>query len=687
MRRRFFAAVSALALVIFLAIDRIEAQPGAPVTGEWRSFGGDLGASRYAPLDQINRDNFSTLKITWRWRSPDALLGKTMADGSEWVAGSDEIFKALNEENPKRWKSGRPPSIRNFKATPLMVGGLLYVNTPIGIGAAVDAKTGETVWTFNPKSYEEGTGATNAIWNQRGVAYWSDANDARIFWGTSQGYLICVDAKTGRPCPDFGSQGRVDLTKGIPRADRTKRDWHNALPYSVQSPPIVVRNTVITPMNVGGFINKKDQPPGWLRGFDVKTGRVKWVFHTIPQPGEFGNDTWGDDSWSYNGKVGPWSMMSADEQLGYVYVPMSTPSPDYYGGQRPGDNLYSEGLLVLDVETGKRVWHFQFVHHGLWDYDVPAAPNLLDVTVNGQRIKAVAQVTKQGFVFAFDRVTGRPLWPIEERPVPTDTDVKGEVPSPTQPFPTKPAPFEYQGTSIDDLVDFTPEIRKMAIEAVKGYRLGPLYTPHMLKGGTVFRPNVGGGASWSGAAVDPDTGILYVPSNNSHSMIKLVAPDPGSDSDLRYIQVAGKGGDTPDFGELHGPRMPGGLPLWKPPYTRMTAIDMNSGDHVWMTPLGNGDYIRNHPMLKPLNLPPLGGDGKNGQVLTKTLLITTLTAGGTDDGPRLVAYDKATGRELASVDLPAGAISPPMTYMLGGKQYISLTVGGRYPELISLTLP
>ena len=336
------------------------------------------------------------------------------------------------------------------------------------------------------------------------------------------------------------------------------------------------------------------------------------------------------------------------------------------------------GAYRTDVDVpGLCLWSFQMIHHGLWDYDLPAAPNLLDITVDGRTIKAVAQVSKQGFVYVFDRVTGEPVWPIEELPVATDTDLEGEIMSPTQPFPTKPAAFEYQGTSIDDLVDFTPEIRQMAVDAVEGFRLGPLYTPQTL-GGTIMRPPVGGGASWSGAAVDPETGFLYVPSTNGHSTIQLTEPEPHEQSTLRYIRRSVSA----------GPVMPRGLPLWKPPYTRMTAIDLNTGEHAWMIPTGNGDRIRNHPMLRDIDLPPLGGDAsRSGPLLTKTLLIYALTAGGTDGGPRLVAYDKASGAEIASLDLPGGALGAPMTYLLDGVQHIALTVGGEVPGLIVFRVP
>ena len=656
------------------------AQQGAPANGEWPTYGGDLGGTKYSPLDQIDATNFGDLEIAWRWQSADAFLSKTTASGGEWWASSDVIFEALNQEDPDRWRDGQPPYTNNLKATPLMIGGRLFINMPTSAGAAVDAATGDTLWVYNPKTYEAGTTTMSARWIQRGVAYWSDGEAERVFWGTSNGYLICVEAASGRPCADFGEQGRLDLMRDIPRAVRGERDWLNALRYSVQSPPLVVGDTVITPMSISSYNISREAPPGWMRGFDTRSGRTRWTFHTIPQGDEFGNDTWGGDSWRVTGKVGVWSLMSADAELGLLFLPTNTPAPDYYGGHRPGANLFAESVVALDIETGERVWHFQAVHHGLWDYDFPAAPNLVDVEVDGRPVKALAQVSKQGFIYVFDRVTGEPLWPIEERPVPTDTDLPGEQVWPTQPFPTRPAPFEYQGATLDDLVDFTPEIRQMAIDAVDGFRLGPLFTPQSLTG-TIQRPSTGGGANWSGAGVDPQTGLLFVPSVNRFSVRNYRDPTPGEGATLNIIENRGAG--------TRQPTMPQGLPLFKPPYSRMTAIDLNTGDHAWMQPMGSGDRIRNHPLLRDLDLPPLGGDSsRSGPLVTKTLLIYALTAGGTTGGPRLVALDKATGQELASVDLPRGAIGTPMTYLLDGRQYIALTVGGSpVPELIALALP
>jgi quinoprotein glucose dehydrogenase len=676
-----FASILMLLMIAGVAISAQNAPRPAPSTaqGEWPTYHGDLAGSKYSPLDQINRDNFSKLKVAWRTKSPDAVLSLSSPGGGEWTADFKQIFAELNRMDAKRWRDAAAPFVTNFKATPLMVGGTLYVNSPLSIGMAVDAKTGAVRWVYNPKSYESGTTTMSARWNQRGVGYWTDGTEERVYWGTGDGYLVAVDAKTGHPIPTFGTNGKVDLMEGLPRAKRGERDYLNALTYSSQSPPFVVRDMIITPASISSLVIKKEQIPGYIRAFDARTGKIRWTFKTVPTPGEFGNDTWESDSWSYAGKVTVWSTMSADDQLGRLYLPTNTVAPDYYGGHRPGNNLFAESILCLDLDKGTRVWHFQTVHHGLWDYDNPTAPNLLDITVNGKPVKALAQITKQGFVYTLNRETGVPIWPIEERAAPP-SDIPGEKPSPTQPFPTRPKAFERQGVTIDDLVDFTPEIRALAVEAIKPFKIGPLFTPPSLQG-TIMQPGAAGGGNWSGAAVDPDTGMLYVPSKQGWSVIRLEAPPAGRGGNLNYLQA------TP-----RSPSMPGGLPLLKPPYSRITAINMNTGDHAWMVPAGNGDRYRNLPQLKPLNLPPVGGDSSTaGAILTKTLLIYPLTKGGSTDGPRLVAYDKATGAELGSDDLPAPAIGTPMTYTVDGKQFIALTVEagrqGEVPELVALSLP
>lgn len=638
------------------------AQYGA-ANGEWRSYGGDLGSTKYSPLDQIDARNFEDLEVAWRWRSPDGGLD----------------LDALRQRQPSI-------SIRNFKATPLMVGGVLYITTPLYQAAAVDAATGETIWVYNPESYlgQPSPHANVGIgFNSRGLAYWSDGQDERVLWGTNEGYLLAVDAKTGQPVRSFGINGRVDLMEGIPRAVRGTADHRGHSWLGVASPPIIAHDVVVTPTVISDFPIAKEAPPGWVKGIDVRTGETLWTFRTVPQGDDYGADSWLNESWRYSGNTNVWSMMSVDDALGYIYLPTGTATNDYYGGHRLGDNLYAESLVVLDIETGARIWHFQMVHHGLWDYDNASAPNLVDVTVDGRPIKAVAQVTKQGFAYVFDRVTGEPVWPIEERPVPPAT-MPGDVASPTQPFPTKPPAFEAQGVAVDDLVDFTPEIRLMALDVIKDFKIGPLYTPPSLPvdggtQGTIQRPSIAGGANWSGAGVDPETGLLYVPSTNAFSVLSYMTPDPAEGGNFEFV-VGRLGGGAQ-------PQMPRGLPLFKPPYSRMTAIDLNAGDHAWMVPNGNGDRIRNHPLLRDLDLPPLGGEGQGGPVVTKTLLISALTAGGTEGGPRLVARDKTTGAEVGSVDLPAGAIGTPMTYLHGGRQYIALTIGGDVPELIALGLP
>ena len=667
--------------------------------GEWRSYSGNIASQKYSPLDQIDATNFADLEIAWRWTSVDAMVSRTMPDGSEWWAPLDTIVESLVADTPNLYRSGHLPRPGGMSVTPLMVGGVLYFNTALSQGVAVDATTGATLWVFNPKSYEEGTTPMSGTFKQRGVAYWTDGEgDERIFWGTGNGYLVCVAAQTGQPCADFGpdGSGMVDAMVGVPRAVREDRDYLNALLYGIHSPPIVVRDKVIHGSQVADRRITKEAVPGWVRAWDVRTGEHTWDFHTVPNsPDEFGADTWLNDSWRYSGNANVWSFLSGDNELGHVYLPTGTATNDYYGADRPGDNLFSESIVAVDVETGQRVWHFQAVHHGLWDYDFPTSPNLLDITVDGRDIKALVQVSKQGFVYTFDRVTGEPVWPIEERPVPTETNMPGEVVSPTQPFPTKPAPFEYQGVTIDDLVDFTPEIRAMAVEAVKPFRLGPLFTPtsRPVEGGwqgTLMRPPDGGAATWAGAAVDPETGMLYVPSRNNAVVISLYEPDAALGATVAYThgapeadRLAGRGLGPSRSGAL----MPRGLPLLKPPYSRMTAIDMNTGEHAWMVPLGNGDRYRNHPLLRDLNLPPLGGDGVGGPVLTKTLLVSALSAGGRDGGPRLVARSKENGQELGWVDLPRGAIGTPMTYMVDGKQYFAVAIGGRPPEVIAFALP
>jgi glucose dehydrogenase len=474
-------ALTSLLLVIMAAvvstgcavIAPLDVAP-APPRGEWRSYGGTPTNAKYSPLDQVNAANVRQLRIAWRWTSPD---------------------HGVMERNPR---------IETFvnEGTPVMIGGMLYVSTSLSQVAAIDALTGRTAWVYDPKIYEAGTPA-NLGFVHRGVAHWTDGREARIVVGTGNAYLIALDAKTGQPISTFGTSGRIDLTEGLGRPVNRRH-------YTVTSPPTIVGDIVIVGSSIQDWPSRKDMPPGDVRGFDVRTGKHLWTFRTVPRDGDVGTETWENESWKHTGATNVWSIMSVDEGLGYVYLPVSTPANDYYGGHRHGDNLFAESLVCLDARTGARVWHFQMVHHGLWDYDLPAAPNLVDITVKGQRIKAVAQVTKHGFAFVFDRITGRPVWPIEEREV-APSRVPGENASPTQPFPTRPLPFERQGITVDDVIDFTPELRRQALTILDRYDHGPLFTPPSERG-TVALPGVGGGANWAGAAFDPEHDRLYVPS-------------------------------------------------------------------------------------------------------------------------------------------------------------------------------
>jgi quinoprotein glucose dehydrogenase len=655
-----------LVVALGLAVSACQATPRAatpeparaavppPPDVEWRTYGGTYASARYSPLAQIDRDNVHQLRVAWRWRSPD----------HDVIARVSSIETFANE------------------TTPLMVGGVLYVSTSLSQVAAIDAATGQTLWTHDPEVWKLGT-PPNHGWVHRGVAYWTDGREARIFIGTGNAFLIALDAKTGQPIAEFGTGGRVDLTEGLGReVDRT---W-----YSVTSPPVVVRDVVVVGASIFDWPMLRAMPPGHVRGFDARTGQMRWRFHAIPQAGEDGNETWEGESWRVAGGVNVWAPMSADEELGYVYLPFSTPSNDYYGGARHGDNLFGESLVCLDATTGRRVWHYQVVRHGLWDYDLPAAPNLVDVTVGGRRVKAVAQVTKQAFVFVFDRVTGRPLWPIEDRPVPQST-VPGEKTAATQPFPTRPAPVDLQGVRPEDVIDFTPELRRDALGVLERYDWGPLYTPPTERG-TIFVPGVAGGPSWSGAAVDPSTGWLYVTSRTLPMLTRLSPPSVPVPSGARYA-----GGPEPLFGSQN-------LPLFKPPFGRIVAIDLNSGEHAWTVPLGEGP--RKHPLLAALDLPRLGSGRRGFPLLTRTLLFAAQEGRITgfhrakdrpwvriftwaSVEPTLEVFDKTTGALLARIELPANAQGNLMTYMVRGKQYIVVPVGGANlpAELIALSLP
>jgi quinoprotein glucose dehydrogenase len=619
---------------------------------EWRHHGNDLASSKYSPLDQINGANFSELEVAWRWESADRRLGGAYDTG-------------------------------HYTATPLMVGGVVYAATSHGQIAALDAANGKQLWLYDPRSwarpmYSSGPRRT------RGIEYWTDGEIERIFIATLGKQLVSVDALTGKPDPAFGDNGIVDLTNDLGVDDRVmERISHSA-------PPIVVRDTVIVGSKIDDFASKYDNPPGHVRAYDARTGKLKWRFHTIPQEGEPFTETWAEYSWKKMGNTNVWTMMTADEELGYVYLPTSTPTNDYYGGERHGDNLFAESLVCVDVETGERVWHFQTVHHGIWDYDIASAPNLIDVEVDGRLIKAVAQVSKTGFTYVFDRATGEPVWPIEERPVPASL-VPGEKLSPTQPFPTKPPPFDRQGVSEEDLIDFTPELKAEALEIASELRLGPIFEPIIVEGAggkraTIAVPGAGGGASYQGASIDPDSGMLYVESHTWPTAMAVVRTEPGT-SDFRY---------EVKYHPIRGPR---GLPLVKPPYRRLTAIDLKTGEHVFQVPVGDGPI--DHPAIKHLNLPPMGsrypsgGSVVEGGILvTKTILIGFLatldelcasslpsrlspsTCDRVAHGGHLRALDKNTGAVLGQIEVDRSLHSAPMTYMHEGRQYIAVAGGG-----------
>jgi quinoprotein glucose dehydrogenase len=534
---------------------------------------------------------------------------------------------------------------------------------------------------FDPKIYENRLGIpANDGWLHRGVAYWRDGDDERVVILTAFAHMIALDAKTGKPVPTFGTNGWVDLAEGLRRP--VNRNY-----YTMTSPPVIVRDVIVVGSSVMDWWGQRPSPPGDVRGFDIRSGCLRWTFNTVPQAGEPGVETWEKDSWKEAGNANVWAPMSADEELGYVYLPISTPTNDYYGGHRPGGGLYGDSLVCIEAATGKKIWHYQLVRHGLWDYDTPAAPNLIDITVDGRRIKAVAQVTKQAFVYVFDRLTGQPVWPIEDRPVP-GSDVPGETAAKTQPFPTRPAPIDIQGVREEDLIDLTPELRKEALDIIAQYDHGPLYTPPSQRG-TILVPGLGGGANWSGAAIDPDTGMLYVGTYRLPFLVTVRKPKPG-ESSYDYIG---------EFRYLPGPRE---LPLLKPPFGSIVAIDMNTGDHRWRIPVGRGEQF---PTIRQLGIrEQLGFPARSWALVTKTVMIVVQMgyygapriAQGTSRrvsdlfnfDPHLRVYDKATGAMLAEIPLPANATGSPITYMSGNKQYIVFPVGGGplVEELVAIAL-
>ena len=656
--RRMASVVATAALWAFAPVSSW-AQQGLQ-DGEWRHYAGTTFGMKYSPLAQITKDNIQDLEVVWRAPLPDRAFQ------------SDPILSRVR-----------------YQDTPLMVSDTLYSITGLGIAMALDPATGERRWVYDPESYKAGR-PNNGGFLARGVGYWTDGTAERILIGTHDAYLISVDARSGRPDEAFGAGGRVDLAAGIRHVMRSSN-------FSAKR-PLVAGDVVIVGNSIAdsgrgtiGNPRSRELPPGDVQAYDVRTGRKLWTFHTVPKEYEAGYETWLNESAKHTGNTNVWAGMAYDPELDYVYLPSSTPTNDTYGGDRLGDNLFAESLVCLDAQTGERVWHFQAVHHGLWDYDFAAMPILGDITVDGRRIKAVMLVSKQAFTYAFDRATGEPVWPIEERAVPPSA-VPGERASPTQPFPTKPPPFDLQGALVENLMDFTPELRRSATEALQVFVHGPLYTPPSLDG-TLSLPGTRGGANWGAAGFDPETGILYVPSRTAPAILK-VGPNRSPSDEQRSLMRCCRSVVTRE-----------GLPLFKPPYARLTAIDMSRGEHLWVSALGNGP--RNHPLLADLDLAPLG-DHIDGQsvLVTKTLVFATVwkrnrEAGETplvpmwhpwgdpDAGRKLVyVFDKQTGDLLREIELDGHTAAAPMTYLHNGKQYVGIATGANEDvALVALSLP
>ncbi|HZM95226.1 MAG TPA: pyrroloquinoline quinone-dependent dehydrogenase [Vicinamibacterales bacterium] len=657
------------AVVAAMTTASVHGQTGAP-KGEWRTYGGDLGHTRYTPLDQITAANFSKLEVAWRFKTDN--LG--------------------------------PRLEYNLQSTPLVVGGRLYSTG--GTRRAVvslDAATGELRWVHSEEEGPRGAAAPRQL-SGRGLAYWTDGKEERILYVT-QGYrLVALDAKTGNRAPAFGRDGIIDL-----KADLDRSIDLNTGSVGLHATPIVAGDIVLVgaAFETGANPKSKSNIKGAVRAFDVRSGKRLWMFKTIPEPGEVGAETWEDDSWAYTGNTGVWAQISVDLELGMAYLPVEMPTHDYYGGTRPGNGLFGETLVAVDLKTGQRKWHYQLVHHGIWDMDIPCAPILADITVNGRTIKAVAQPTKQAFLYVFDRVTGQPIWPIDEKPVPQG-DTPGEKYSKTQPIPSKPPAYNRQGLAVDDLIDFTPELRAEAVKAIEKYRIGPVFTPPVVSKAegpiaTLQMASQGAATNWPGGSYDPETHILYVHSQSAVATLGLVPPPPGAAPDVAYHQGtvlsgARRSGGSGSASQAEGGAVTAltiqGLPLIKPPYGQLNAINLDTGDILWQVPHGETpDAIKNHPALKGLNIPRTGRPGNVGTLVTKTLLISGepgfgITATG-QRGSMLRAYDKKSGAEVGAVYMPAPQTGSPMTYMLNGRQYLVVAIsGGTYSgELVAFRLP
>ena len=612
----------------------------------WNAWGGDAGAQKYSALTDLNRDNVSKLQVAWTWESHEQPI----------TASPGQL-------------SARPGQ---FQASPLAIDDTLYFPTPYNRVIALDATTGRELWSYDPQVWKEfGQPSNGTGFVHRGVGSWTDGRERRIFLN-SRWRLIALDARTGKPIPTFGNNGEIDLTSGLSRSIRKEH-------YTNTSPPLIWGDLVILGNGVGDRLQYRGDPPGDIQAFDVKTGRRVWRFKTVPDSGDFGNNTWFEGSWKYVGHTNAWAPLSADSARGIIYIPVGTPSNDYWGGERLGAGLFGESIVALDARTGKRLWHFQVAHHGLWDYDLPTAPVISTINQNGRTQDVVTMATKQGFLFVFDRVTGAPVWPIEERIVPKST-VPREESWPTQPFPTKPAPFSPQGFTIDDVVDFTLEIRQAALASIAQFTLGPLYTPPSLEG-TIVRPGVIGGAGWGGLAIDRETGWAYVKATNDPAMMAIAKRDTKSDTiDAPYTIDNTRRGLAV--------RMPGAnqsIPIAKPPYGTLTAIDLNTGDLKWTIPLGDTPGLRNHPALAGVKLPEkLGVAGAPGGIVTRGGLIF-ITGG----GRAIYAIDTKSGAYLWEHDLGQIAYANPVTFRTrAGKQFVLISTGaGATSKLVAFSLP
>jgi len=680
MNRAVVAALTAIAVSAVASASRnVDGQPLAqPAGSDWRSYAGDLRNQHYSPLAQITGSNFNALEVAWRFKT-DSL-------------GPRPEFK--------------------LEGTPLMVNGVLY--TTAGTRRAVvalDAVTGELRWVH--AEYEGARAAASPRQlSGRGVAYWTDGRDERILYITTGYRLVALDARTGSRIASFGADGIVDLKAGVVFGKGQQIDLVTG-EIGVHSTPAITKDGIVmvgSSFLEGGTPKTHNNTKGLVRGFDVRTGQRLWTFNTIPRPGEFGNDTWLNESWAVTGNTGVWNQIAADEELGLAYLPVETPSSDFYGGLRPGNNLFAESIVAIDYRTGQRKWHFQLVHHPIWNMDIAAAPMLVDLTVGGRPVKAVAAMGKQAMLYLFNRVTGEPIFPIEERPVP-QSDVPGEKTSPTQPFPTKPPPYDHQGVTLDNLIDFTPELRAEALKIAARYKTGPIFTPPPVSRaeGPIAGFRSSGGTNWPGGSFDPETHIAYVPSFTAMPILGLLPPPSKEFSDVPYVSgnaltgvryVSGPGENvgadaparpatgaptaTTNDGAVNANASPQGLPLLKPPYGRITAIDLDNGVFVWQVAHGETpDSVRNHPALKGLTIPRTGQSGAVGALVTKTLVIAgdplATTVPNRGRGAMLRAYDKKTGAEVGTVFMPAPQSGTPMTYSLNGKQYIVVAVsGGNY---------